>query len=187
MIISPLVLALRLRQARESCGLSQDAVAQTIGVSRPALVEIEQGSRSVTRLELAKLAFLFARDMRDFFREQFPAEDAFIALVGAEIDATDHGAVQQRLRERVALAHELANLKRLLGIAEGDGDPDEAGRRLIGLGLDAHRRELITGGKLRQLGSMAGLDPDALDQLIASAKQHHDDADGAPPALLPGL
>ncbi len=183
--ISPLMLADRLRHARESCGLSQDAAAHAIGVSQSALVEIEQGSRSVSSLELAKLAFLFGRDMRDFFREEFPAQDATVSVPGAETDAAEHGTAQQRRRERIAFGRELTNLEQLLEIAESHGARDESRRRFIGLALEAYRRGLVTGGKLRQLGSMAGLDRDAIDQLVASVGLYHHANDDAPPALLP--
>jgi Zn-dependent peptidase ImmA (M78 family) len=77
---------------------------------------MEQGNRSVSSLELQQLAFLFGRDMRDFFREEFRAEDAIVALFRAEAEAADHDGVLQRLRECIALGRELTNLEQLLGI-----------------------------------------------------------------------
>ena len=40
-------LAERLRDAREYVGLSQDEVANALGVSRPAVTNIESGNRKV--------------------------------------------------------------------------------------------------------------------------------------------
>ncbi len=117
MPLTPNVLAERLKVARESCDLTQDDVARSLDISRSTVVQIEQGNRTVSSIELQKLAFLFGRDMRDFFREDFRAEDAIVALFRAEADAADHDGVFQRLRECIALGRELTNLEQLLGIA----------------------------------------------------------------------
>jgi Zn-dependent peptidase ImmA (M78 family)/DNA-binding XRE family transcriptional regulator len=97
--------------------MTQDAVAKALAVSRPTVVQIEQGNRAVSSIELQKLAFLFGRDLRDFFRDEFSAEDAIVALFRAEADAPDHEEVVNRLRECMALGRELTNLEQLLGIA----------------------------------------------------------------------
>lgn len=97
--------------------MTQDAVAGALGVSRPTVVQIEQGNRAVSSIELQKLAFLFGRDLRDFFREQFSADDAIVALFRAEADAPGHEEVVNRLRECMALGRELTNLEQQLGIA----------------------------------------------------------------------
>ena len=97
--------------------MTQDSVAKVIGVSRPTVVQIEQGNRAVSSIELQKLAFLFGRDLRDFFREEFSPDDAIVALFRAEVDAPDHDEVVSRLRDCMALGHELTNLEQLLGIA----------------------------------------------------------------------
>lgn len=110
-------LADRIRIARESCGITQDAVAKAIGLSRPTVVQIEQGNRPVSSIELQKLAVLFGRDLRDFFREEFSPEAAIVALFRAETEAPDHEEVVSRLRECMVLGRELTNLEQLLGIA----------------------------------------------------------------------
>ena len=46
----------RLRQARESAGLSQAQVAKLIGLSRPAVTEMENETRKVSAGELKGLA-----------------------------------------------------------------------------------------------------------------------------------
>jgi Zn-dependent peptidase ImmA (M78 family)/DNA-binding XRE family transcriptional regulator len=97
--------------------MTQDSVAKAIGMSRPTVVQIEQGNRPVSSIELQKLAVLFGRDLRDFFREEFDAEAAIVALFRAEKDAPDHDEVVNRLRECMALGRELTNLEQLLGIA----------------------------------------------------------------------
>ena len=48
MAIDQIELGRRIRQARESCGMTQDEVAEKLGVSRPIVVQIEQGKRPVS-------------------------------------------------------------------------------------------------------------------------------------------
>lgn len=52
-------LGLRLKEAREYRGLSQDDVAQNIGVSRSAISLMESGGRNVSAIELGRLAKLY--------------------------------------------------------------------------------------------------------------------------------
>ena len=52
MAIDQIELGRRIRQARESCGMTQDEVAEKLGVSRPIVVQIEQGKRPVSGIEL---------------------------------------------------------------------------------------------------------------------------------------
>jgi Zn-dependent peptidase ImmA (M78 family)/DNA-binding XRE family transcriptional regulator len=97
--------------------MTQDAVAKAVGMSRPTVVQIEQGNRPVSSIELQKLAVLFGRDLRDFFREEFDPEAAIVALFRSEKDAPDHDEVVNRLRECMTLGREQTNLEELLGIA----------------------------------------------------------------------
>jgi len=57
-------LAERLRRAREEVGLTQQQVADWLGIRRPAVAEMEAGSRTVKSSELAKLASLYGRSLR---------------------------------------------------------------------------------------------------------------------------
>lgn len=75
-------LAQRLRDAREYVGLSQDEVAAALGVSRPAVTNIEAGSRKVEAIELDKLSTLYGRTVEYFLTggSQLPSERvAFLA------------------------------------------------------------------------------------------------------------
>jgi Zn-dependent peptidase ImmA (M78 family)/transcriptional regulator with XRE-family HTH domain len=73
-------LAARLRAARNGIGLTQEAVAKSLGVSRPLLVAIEQGQREVRPAELVQLATLYQRQVSDFMRPTPPVE-----LLGAQL------------------------------------------------------------------------------------------------------
>jgi transcriptional regulator with XRE-family HTH domain len=68
-------LAARLRDAREAAGLSQEDVAQRLGLPRPAISQIENGHRRVEALELARLAKLYARPL-SFFADEEPMGSA---------------------------------------------------------------------------------------------------------------
>jgi Zn-dependent peptidase ImmA (M78 family) len=96
--------------------MTQDEVAKHLGVSRPTVVQIEAGKRSVSSLELDKLAYLHGRDIREFIAESFREEDTLAALFRAQPDVTGQPAVMEALRECIALGRELTNLERLVGI-----------------------------------------------------------------------
>ena len=65
MAITQQELGTRIRAAREASRMTQDEVAKHLGVSRPTVVQIEAGNRSVSSLELDQLAYLCGRDIRE--------------------------------------------------------------------------------------------------------------------------
>jgi len=115
MAITQQELGRRLRDAREACGLKQEDVAQHLGVSRATVAQIELGNRSVSGLELSKLAYLYARDIQDFVAQEFAEDDLVHALFRSETDSDGDG-VKQALRDCMALGRELSNLEDLLRI-----------------------------------------------------------------------
>lgn len=96
--------------------MTQDDAAKYLGVSRPTFVQIEAGNRSVSSLELDKLAYLFGRDIREFVADAFHEEDSLTALFRAQPAVAGEPEVINRLRECMALGRELTNLERLVGI-----------------------------------------------------------------------
>jgi transcriptional regulator with XRE-family HTH domain len=96
--------------------MTQDEAARQLGVSRPTFVQIEAGNRSVSSLELDKLAFLFGRDIREFMTDSFQEEDPLSALFRTQAEVVGQPAVLEKLRECMALGRELTNLERLVGI-----------------------------------------------------------------------
>jgi Zn-dependent peptidase ImmA (M78 family)/DNA-binding XRE family transcriptional regulator len=109
-------LGRRIRAAREQSRMTQDEVASRLGVSRSAVVQMEAGNRSVSSLELDRLAYLFGRDMREFVADAFEEADTLGALFRAQPDVADQPEVVEKLRERMALGRELTNLERMVGI-----------------------------------------------------------------------
>lgn len=59
----------RLRCSREYLGLSQEEVAAYMGISRPAISNIEAGKRKVSAEELQRFARLYRRPYEYFFGE----------------------------------------------------------------------------------------------------------------------
>src|SRR5688500_13264609 len=91
-------LANRLRAARANAGLNQEAVAAKLGVPRPTISQIEAGIRSVSSLELAKLARLYNRPVESLLAEG-PESDAkedslTILLRASELRAEDKQVIQ---------------------------------------------------------------------------------------------
>jgi Zn-dependent peptidase ImmA (M78 family)/transcriptional regulator with XRE-family HTH domain len=116
MSITQQELGKRIRAAREACGMTQEDAAKQLGVSRPTFVQIEGGNRSVSSLELDKLAFLFGRDIRELIAPSFEEADPLSALFRAQAAVVGEPAVLDKLRECMALGRELTNLERLVGI-----------------------------------------------------------------------
>jgi Zn-dependent peptidase ImmA (M78 family)/transcriptional regulator with XRE-family HTH domain len=116
MPVTPQELGRRIRAAREARRLTQDDAATHLGVSRPTFVQIEAGNRSVSSLELDKLAYLFGRDIREFVADTFHDEDSLTALFRAQPSVVGEPEVLAKLRECMVLGRELTNLERLVGI-----------------------------------------------------------------------
>lgn len=119
MPVTQLELGHRIRNAREACRLTQEQIAEQLGVSRPTVVQIEAGNRSVSSLELDRLAYLFGRDIRSFVSESFDEADSLAALFRAQPDVLAQAGVANALRDCVALGREITNLERLLRIDRG--------------------------------------------------------------------
>lgn len=60
----------KLREAREYLELTQQEVAQVLGLPRSAISLIEKGERRLETLELKQLAELYGRPISDFTEER---------------------------------------------------------------------------------------------------------------------
>jgi transcriptional regulator with XRE-family HTH domain len=92
----PVELGRRLREAREYLGLSQEQVADHLGIPRPSVSTIEAGKRRISFLELKRLADLYRRPLSYFSGEEIPEVDETTdALFRAakELSATDREQV----------------------------------------------------------------------------------------------
>ena len=73
----------RLRQAREYLGLSQESVAEALGVPRASVSAMESGRRKVSSLELRNLARLYRRPLDWFYTSEAEpiAEDETVSAL----------------------------------------------------------------------------------------------------------
>ncbi len=63
------IIGQNIRLLREQMGLSQDAVAQYLGIAREMVSYYENGTRPVPSVHLSKLADLFCLGEYDFYEE----------------------------------------------------------------------------------------------------------------------
>jgi len=91
-------MAERLRQAREYLGISQEEVANALGISRPAVTNLEAGARKVEATELSAMARLYHRTV-DYLLTgrdpvpQFPEQLTFLARAIKGLSDQDLGEV----------------------------------------------------------------------------------------------
>lgn len=64
--LEPVELGKRLREAREFLGLSQEQVADHLGIPRPSVSTMEAGKRRISFQEIQKLAELYRRPLSYF-------------------------------------------------------------------------------------------------------------------------
>lgn len=96
--------------------MTQEAVAEKIGVARSTIAQIELGNREVSSLELDRLAYVYGRDLREFLHDPFREVDVLVALFRADPEGARQEKVLDAVRECLALGRELVNLDQLLGI-----------------------------------------------------------------------
>lgn len=109
-------LGRRIRSARESCGLTQEQLGEAAGLSRVAIGQVEAGARSVSSLELDRVAYAVGRDIKAFFEDQFVEQDALAALFRSDPQLTGRAELLHALQDSLALGHEVTGLEQLLGI-----------------------------------------------------------------------
>jgi len=93
-----MLLAERLREAREYLDLSQEEVAKAVGIPRAAVSLVESGQRRVDALELKKFAALYDRPV-SYFTDEVPS-----AGLPAEVEHLARAAANLSTRDREELA-----------------------------------------------------------------------------------
>jgi Zn-dependent peptidase ImmA (M78 family)/transcriptional regulator with XRE-family HTH domain len=99
------LLAARLRAARRSKQLTQQDVAERVGMSRTTLVAIEKAERPVRSTELMDLAVLYGHSVNDLLRPTPVAEDFQAQLRSAP----GSGIAEDEIEGSIALLQELAD------------------------------------------------------------------------------
>ncbi|MCL4515614.1 MAG: XRE family transcriptional regulator [Firmicutes bacterium] len=110
-------LARRLRAARVNCGLTQQQVAEALGIPRTAVVQMEAGSRAISSLELVEMARLYGRMVGDFVNDEAFEEDSVVALFRATPGVAEDPVLIEELHKCVKLCREATQLEHLLGLA----------------------------------------------------------------------
>lgn len=91
-------LVVRLKEAREYIGLSQEKVAAFLDLSRSAVSEFESGKRNVTAIELKKLAGLYGRPVgwfTDDIVEGVPPDVEYLARTASGLSENDRTELQR--------------------------------------------------------------------------------------------
>ena len=70
-----MIVAERLRQAREALGFTQDEVADALGIPRTSVHAIETGKRKVSAVELRRLSRLYRKTAEWLLGEDESAPD----------------------------------------------------------------------------------------------------------------
>ncbi len=110
-------LATRIGEARRAVGLSQEAAATFLGLSRSAVSELEAGKRPLSGLELAPLTRLLGLDAQDLFSDSFDAErSASAVLFGGNPDLCTDADLRTALNRTLSLGRMLAHLEEVLEV-----------------------------------------------------------------------
>jgi transcriptional regulator with XRE-family HTH domain len=74
-------LAQRLRESREYLGLSQETVAEHLGIPRASVSAMEAGKRKVSSIELRDLARLYRTSVEYLLGEEQAEEDPIVGAL----------------------------------------------------------------------------------------------------------
>ncbi len=107
-------LAERLRGARSDSGLTQQEVADELGIPRTAVVHIEAGRRAVTSLELAEMSRLYGRGADEFLAEELSGDEvsAFFMTVP---EVASNAVLRRDLQRSARLSRQTTFLEQVLG------------------------------------------------------------------------
>lgn len=123
-------LGARLRAARERRGMSQQAVADTLGLPRTAVTNMETGNRTVSTLELARLAEIYGQSAAFFLTaaDEGTAEDISIVLHRALPEMGHTPEIDKAVTHVIDLCREGAGLRIMLDQAIEQSVPDYSTR-----------------------------------------------------------
>ena len=141
----------RLRAARDRRGLSQQAVADALGLPRTAVTNMETGARAVSTLEITKMADLYGQTPAYFLSpNEEAAEDLFVVLhrVLPEIERTPK--TKREVGRILDLYREGAGLRNLLDQASEQTVPNYASK-LSSVGDAIRQGEVVAQEERRRL------------------------------------
>ena len=115
MSITQEALGERIRGARLNIGFTQEQAAESIGLGRTALLQIEAGNRAVTSLELVKLVKLYRTDISTLLDDNSVAEDPFVVLGRVAGNRLDALPVRQEILRYLDIFREAVRLEGFIG------------------------------------------------------------------------
>ena len=147
-------LGRRLRAKREARGLSQQAAADALSLPRTAITQLEAGNRSVSTLELTRLAELYLHPVAKFLQEgaQNEDEDMLVALCRAAPRLERNSLTHEQVARCIGLCREGVRLKRLLGAEPRPGPPSYETRMPRTIGEAVAQGERTAEQERRRLG-----------------------------------
>lgn len=114
----------RIKNIRENVGISQQETANALNIPRTAVTQIEAGNRSVSTLELTKLATLFHCSIMHLLEgSENDNEDIFVALYRMAPGLNSDPAIKEQVNRYVDWCREGYNLEQLLGHDHRSGPP----------------------------------------------------------------
>ena len=111
--VDPRNLGLRLQEARKATGMTQQEVADHLGMARTTVVAIEKGERKVTSHEVVQFAKLYKRAVSDLVSKRVIAESLVPQFRASqkEVDVSyDQAAIELQNR-----AEDYVELERIVG------------------------------------------------------------------------
>lgn len=145
-------LGARLRAARERRGLSQQAVADILGLPRTAVTNMETGNRTVSTLELTHLSEIYGHSAAFLRGEDEPAdEDISVVLHRALPEMGQAPEIDRAVTHIVDLCREGAGLRDMLGQATEQSIPDYSAR-MRSSGDAIHQGQQVAQEERRRLG-----------------------------------
>lgn len=125
MALTQQALGQRLQEARKSVALTQQDVAEELGLSRESLAQIEAGSRSVNSLEIVRLARLYRRSLSSILLgEELSEEEPITAIFRMQETLAEAPRLREQLVEFSNIFEEARIIERLIGDESRQLPPD---------------------------------------------------------------
>ena len=143
----------RLRSARERRGISQQAVAEALGLPRTAVTNMETGKRTVSTLELARMAEIYGPPAAYFLAESEidTQKDLLVILHRSLPEMAEKPEIDQAVGHIVDLCREGASLKIMLNQTTGQTAP-EYSNRMTSVGNAIRQGQHVAQEERKRLG-----------------------------------
>jgi len=125
MALTQKALGQRLQDARKNVALTQQDVAEHLGLSRESLAQIEAGARSVNSLEIVRLAKLYDRSLSSILlEEENSEEEPLIAIFRMQESIAKSPDLRKKLVLFSNVFQEARTIERLIGDEPRQLPPD---------------------------------------------------------------